>query len=184
MLKRILLSTLLLVAAPLAVHADNFDYTYVEGAYTSISPQHGNTTSLNGATVDGSYALDDSWHAFAGFDHVSCCDRSQNDLAVGLGWNTDIAQNVGVFLEGEFLNQNHSGNGNNTGWGAIAGLRTQLAVPFELDGFVAHTDINSNTDNTIGVRGLYAIDKFWHLFASYSNNSDENTFMVGVRYVF
>ena len=46
MLKRILLSTILLAAAPLAAYADNFDYTYVEGAYTSVSPQHGNTTSL------------------------------------------------------------------------------------------------------------------------------------------
>jgi hypothetical protein len=184
MLKRILLSTILLAAAPLAAYADNFDYTYVEGAYTSVSPQHGDTTSLTGATVDGSYALNPSWHAFAGFDHVSCCDASENDLAAGAGWNTDIADNIGLFIDGEFLNQNHSGSGNNTGWGAIGGLRAQLAVPFELDGFVSHTDINSTTENTIGVRALYSIDKFWHIFASYANNSDANTFMVGVRYVF
>ena len=184
MLKRILLSTILLAAAPFAAYADNFDYTYVEGAYTSVSLQHGNSTSLTGATADGSYALTPAWHAFAGFEHVSCCGVSQNDLDAGIGWNTDIADNVGLFIDGEFLSHNHSGNGSNTGWGAVGGLRARLGIPFELDGFVSHTDINSNTENTIGVRGLYSIDKFWRIFASYTNNSNANTFMVGVRYVF
>jgi hypothetical protein len=59
-----------------------------------------------------------------------------------------------------------------------------LAPQFELDGLVQHSDVNSNTENTLTVKGIYSLTSAWHLFASYSNNSDEDDFQVGVRYVF
>ena len=182
MMRRILLAGLLLAVAPLAC-ADGFNYTYLEGGYISVSPQHGGS-SLSGVSVDGDYAFDPAWHALAGYSHVSCCGVSDNDLFAGVGWNTSLASHVDLFVEGEFLNQNHSGNGSDTGWGATGGLRAQLAERFELDGFVTHTDVNSNTENTVGVRGLFDIDRFWHIYASYANNSDADTFMLGVRYTF
>ena len=183
MLKRILLLAAAALAWPLAAsaadEAPKFVYSYVDGAYTSINPA-GNGSSLNGVTVDGSYALDTNWHAFAGATHVS----GENAFDVGAGWNTSLADNVDLFIEGEFLSSDLAANTTKTGWGANAGLRFALAPKFELDGLVSHTDVNSNTENTIGVRGLYSIDKFWQLFASYQNNSDFDTFMIGARYNF
>lgn len=184
MMKRILMTLGLLCLMPLAAQADNFDYSFVEGAYTSVSPQNGNTTSLTGLTVDGSYALNDSWHAIAGYQHVSCCSISDNVLNLGAGWNTHLGEKVDLFIDGEYLSENASGNGTHSGWGATGGVRAALAQQFELDGFVTHTDINSVTENTLGVRGLFSLDRNWRLFASYTNNSDDNTFMVGARYAF
>jgi hypothetical protein len=179
MLKRILLSMAILLAAPLAAEAGDFNYNYVEGAYTSVNPS-GRSSSLTGVTVDGSFAFDPHWHAIAGVEHVS----GQNAFDVGAGWNTALADNVDVLIEGEFLSTDVAANTTNTGWGVNGGLRFQLAPMFELDGLVSHTDVNSVTENTLGVRGLFSIDKFWHVFASYANNSNADTFMIGVRYNF
>jgi hypothetical protein len=183
MLKRILMSLAVLCSMPLAAQAADFKYTYIEGGYASVNPS-GSGSSLTGFGVDGSYALNQDWHALAGYMHVSCCGISENDFNVGAGWNDAIADNVNLYINGEFLSQDRTGPGTHSGWAAEAGLRAALADHFELDGFVNHSDVNSVTENTIGVRGLYAIDMFWNLFASYSNNSDEDTFLVGVRYVF
>jgi|GEM_PF-7119214 len=182
MLKRALFALLLGVAS-FAAQADPFKYTYVEGGYTSVNPSGGGS-SRTGFDVDGSYALNPDWHALAGYEHVSCCGVSENDFNVGVGWNTSLADNVDLYINGGFLSIDVSGPGTHTGWEVEGGLRAALADHFELDGFANHSDVNSNTVNTLGVRGLYGIDMFWHLFASYSNNSTEDTFLVGVRYVF
>ena len=179
MLKRILLSMAISLVLPLAAQAGDFDYSYLEGAYTSVSPS-GHSSSLSGVTVDGSFAFDPNWHAIAGVEHVS----GENAFDVGAGWNTALADNVNLFIEGEFLSTDLAANTTNTGWGANTGLRFQLAPMFELDGLVSHTDVNSHTENTLGVRGLFSIDKYWRVFASYANNSDFDTFMIGVRYNF
>lgn len=198
MLKRTLTMLILLSALPLAVQADpqptqTFKYTYVEGGFASVNPSSsaprsispaGSSSSLTGLEADGSYALSPDWHAIAGVSHVSCCSVSENVFDAGVGWNTSLASNLDLYIDGEVLSTNVSGAGTHTGWAAEGGLRAQIAQAFELDGFANHSSINSNTENTLGVRGLYAIDMFWHLFASYSNNSDQDMFLVGVRYVF
>lgn len=179
MRKITLLFTILAAGMPLLAAADNFDYTYAEGAFTSLSSS-GNNSSASGVTVDGSFAIDPNWHVLGGVEHVS----GDNQLDVGAGYNTALADNVDLFIEGEFLSTDVRQPATDTGWGAIGGLRFQLAPKFELDGLVSHTDVSSRTENTIGVRGLLDIDKNWKLFASYANNTDFDTFMIGVRYDF
>jgi hypothetical protein len=183
MSRTILAAALLLTALPLAAEADDFDYNYGEASLVSMSPAH-NGSSMTGASVDGSYAFTDQIHGIAGFQHVSCCEVSQNSLDLGGGWNTKLDAQVSLFVDGEFLSVNQSGNGNHTGWGATGGLRAMLVPKFELDGYVSHTDINSDTENTIGVRGFYSIDLHWQVYAGYSNDSDADTFMLGARYNF
>ena len=179
MRKTILLFAILAAAMPLVAAAGTFDYTYAEGAFTSLSSS-GNNSSSSGATVDGLFAIDPNWHVLGGVEHVS----GENELDVGAGYNTALADNVDLFIEGEFLSTDVRQPSTDTGWGAIGGLRFQLAPKFELDGLVSHTDVSSRTENTIGVRGLLDLDKNWRLFASYSNNTDFDTFMIGVRYDF
>jgi|SRR6185312_9166946 len=181
--KIILLTALATLSVPYAASADDFDYNYGEASLVSMSPAH-NGSSMTGAEVDGSYAFTSQIHGIAGFQHVSCCDIGQNTLDLGGGWNTKLAEQVGLFVDGEFLSVNQSGQGSHTGWGAIGGLRAWLAPKFELDGYVSHTDINSNTENTLGVRAFYGIDFHWQIFAGYANNSDADTFMLGARYTF
>lgn len=183
MIKGTLAASLLLAAAPLAAQADDFDYTYVEAAVISMNPSHG-SGSPSGPGVDGSFAVTPDAHAFAGYSHASCCNFSQNSFDIGAGWNTHLADQVDLLVDGEFLSVNTSGNGTDSGWGAIGGIRWWLMDRLEFDGYVSHTDISSNTQNTLGARVLWTFDPHWRVFAGASNNSDDNTYMVGARYDF
>ena len=183
MKKRILVASLLLAAAPLAAQADDFDYTYAEGEVISMNPSHG-SGSPSGPGVDGSLAVAPNAHLFAGYSHVSCCSISQNTFDVGAGWNTHLADQLDLFVDGEFLSVNTSGNGTDSGWGATGGVRWWLRDRLEFDGYVSHTDINSNTENTLGARVLWTFDLHWRVFAGAANNSDQNVYMIGARYDF
>ena len=179
MLKQMFLLMLLIPAFPLTASADGFDYNYLEGAFTSLSAS-GNGSSPSGVSADGSFAFDPNWHAYAGAEHVSGSDA----IDAGAGWNTDLADKVDLFVEGEFISTDVQMPATDTGWGANAGLRFQAAPKFELDGMVSHTDVDSQTENTLLVRGLVSLDRSWRVFASYANNADYDTFMIGIRYDF
>ncbi|MGH8280062.1 MAG: hypothetical protein ACRETQ_10950 [Gammaproteobacteria bacterium] len=180
---RLIAILVLSAALPLAARAAGFDYTYAEGGYLNASPSHG--SSLSGAFVDGSYALQPNWHVGAAFSSASCCSITDNRLAAGFGYNASIAENLDFIADADFLNENVSGgNGSHSGWSIDGGLRARIAPQFELDGLVTHADINSDTENTLTIRGLYSLTTNWRLMASFSNNSDENDFMLGVRYAF
>ena len=183
MIRRILATSLLLAALPLAARADDFDYTYAEGYVLSVDPAH-QSGSPAGPGVDGSYAVAPNAHVFAGYSHVSCCDISQNSFDIGAGWNTRLADKVDLFVDGEFLSVNTSGNGTDSGWGVTGCLRWWLIDRLEFDGYVMHTDVSSNTENTLGARVLWTFDPHWRVFAGVSNNSDQNTYMIGARYDF
>ncbi|HSN16815.1 MAG TPA: hypothetical protein VLV87_01280 [Gammaproteobacteria bacterium] len=184
MIMRILTASLLLAAAlPIGAQADNFDYTYAEGSVISVNPSN-SSGSPSGPGVDGSLALAPNAHVFAGYSHVSCCNISRNTFDIGAGWNTPLAQQLDLFVDGEFLSVNSSGNGTDSGWGATGGLRWWLVDRLEFDGTVSHTDISGNTENTLGARVLWTFDPHWRVFAGASNNSDENVYMIGARYDF
>lgn len=180
-------SVLILCAAlPVAAYAadGSFNYNYANGGYVSESPSGG--SSLNGLGVDGSYTFTPNWHVFAGYSHLTCCSISENNFNLGAGYHMDLTNQLGLFVEGEFLRFNATGTSAN-GWGVDGGVRFAINSQFEVDGFVSHTDVNtnpSNTENTIGVRGLFNINQQWSVFASYSNNSDFNTFQAGVRFYY
>lgn len=177
-------AVLVLAAAwPLVAQAAGFDYTYAEGGYLNESPSHG--SSLSGVFVGGSYALQPNWHVGAAFSTASCCSITDNRFAASFGYNANIAENLDFIADAAFLNENVSqGGGSHSGWAIDGGLRARIAPQFELDGLLTHSDLNSNTENTLSIRGLYSLTSNWRLFASFSNNSDENNFMLGVRYAF
>jgi hypothetical protein len=174
---------MLIAVLPVAAHAAGFDYSYAEGGYLNESPSGG--SSLSGVFMDGSYALQPNWHVGGYFSSASCCSVTDNRLALSVGYNRSLIESVDFIADAAFLNQDVSGGGgSHSGWAIDGGLRAQIAPQFELDGLITHSSLNGNTENTLAVRGLYSLTGNWRLFASFSNNSDENDFMVGVRYAF
>lgn len=186
MYKRILLPALIASVLPLAAHADQpdpFGYTYAEGGYLSENPSGGGS-DLTGAFVDGSYELQPNWRVSGLFSNASCCGTTDNRYAAAVGYYTGINDKIDFIADLSFLGQHVTNSGNHNGWGIDGGLRFMLAPKFELDGLVQHSSISGNTENTLGVKGLYSLTDQWRLFAGYSNNSDEDDFQLGVRYVF
>lgn len=186
MYKRILLSVILASALPFAAQAaepDHFGYSYAEGGYLSENPSGGGS-DLTGVFVDGSYELQPNWRILGSFSNASCCGSTDDRYAAGVGYFTGINDKIDFLADLSFLGQHVTNAGSHNGWGVDAGLRFMVAPKFELDGLVQHSDINSRTENTLGVKGLYSLTDQWRLFAGYSNNSDEDDFQLGVRYVF
>lgn len=186
MSKRILLFTVLASVLPFTAMADQpdpFNYDYAEGAYLSENPSGGGS-DLTGVMVDGSYELQPNWRVSGLLSNASCCGINDNRYGASVGYYTGINDKLDFIADLSFLGQHVTNAGNHNGWGIDGGLRAMLAPQFELDGLVQHSDVNSNTENTLTVKGLYSLTDAWRLFASYSNNSDEDDFQVGVRYVF
>lgn len=186
MLKRIVLVALISSTVPFAAYADQpdpFSYDYAEGAYLSQNPSGGGS-DLTGVLVDGSYELQPNWRISGQLSNASCCGITDNRYAAAVGYYAGINDKIDFIADLSFLGEHVTNSGNHNGWGIDGGLRAMLAPKFELDGLVQHSDVNSNTENTLTVKGLYSLTDAWRLFASYSNNSDEDDFQVGVRYTF
>lgn len=186
MFKRILLFTTLVAALPLAAQADQpspFSYDYAEGGYLSENPSHGGS-DLTGVQADGSYELQPNWRISGLLSTASCCGITDDRYGAAVGYYTGINDKIDFIADLSFLGQHVTNAGSHNGWGIDGGVRAMLAPKFELDGLVQHSDINSTTENTLTVKGLYSLTEQWRLFASYSNNSDEDDFLLGVRYVF
>lgn len=188
MLKRILSLAILCTAAPLAAWADqpaasHFGYTYAEGGYLSENPSGGGS-DLTGVFVDGSYELQPHWRIIGDFSNASCCGITDNRYGAGAGYYTAVTSQLDFFADLSFLGQHLTNNGSHNGWGIDGGLRFMPVDKLELDGMVQHSDVNSTTENTLGVKALYSLTNEWRIFAGYSNNSDEDDFQIGIRYVF
>ena len=181
-----LLIVVLVIAAPFAAQAaepDPFGYTYAEGGYLSENPSGGGS-DLTGVLVDGSYELQSNWRISGLFSNASCCGITDNRYAAAVGYYTGINDKIDFIADLSFLGQHVTNAGSHNGWGVDGGLRFMVAPKFELDGLVQHSDINGNTENTLGVKGLYSLTDQWRLYAGYSNNSNEDNFQLGARYVF
>ena len=186
MYKRILLSVLIASALPLAAEAappDHFGYTYAEGGYLSENPSGGGS-DLTGMLVDGSYELQPNWRISGLLSNASCCGNSDNRYAAAAGYYTGITDKLDFIADLSFLGQHLTSTGNHNGWGIDGGVRAILAPKFELDGLVQHSQVSGDNENTLTVKGLYSLTDQWRLYAGYSNNSDEDDFQIGVRYVF
>lgn len=183
MLTRTILLAALGAVFPFAGHAADFDYNYLEGAYLSENPS-GASSDLTGVRVDGSDRLQPDWRLTGFFSTASCCGVTDDRYGAAIGYFTGINEKLDFIADASFLGQHLTGTGNHNGWGIDAGVRAQLAPEFELDGMVQHSDVDSDTENTLSVTGLYRLSRQWRLWASYSNNSDEDDFLIGIRYDF
>jgi hypothetical protein len=183
MLKRIMWLVILSSLLPLGARAADFGYTYAEGAYLSENPSDA-SSDLTGVLVDGSYKLQPDWRITGQVSNASCCGVSDNRYGAGVGYYTGINDKLDFIADLSFLGDHFTNAGNHNGWGLDGGVRALIVPQFELDGLVQHSDVNSTTENTLMVKALYALTQQWHLFAAYSNNSDEDDFQIGMRYVF
>lgn len=183
MLKYIMSLLILSSILPLSAEAADFGYSYAEGAYLSENPS-GAGSDLTGVQVDGSYKLQPNWRITGQVSNASCCGISDNRYGAGVGYYTGINDKLDFIADLSFLGQHLTNAGNHNGWGIDGGVRALIVPQFELDGLVQHSDVNSATENTLMVKALYALTEQWHLFAAYSNNSDEDDFQIGIRYVF
>lgn len=159
-----------LVAAlfvPMSVSAQGPSYNYVDLSYTDFDPG-------KLASIDGSFAINESFHFVAGFGRAS---GDVNLWTVGVGFNhplSDVVDFVGR------LGLGRASGGGSTAKLAQVGLRGMLTEMFELNGFANYAQ-NGTSDTSFELGGVYS---FTEQFGALLSINDDSDITVGLRYSF
>lgn len=170
--------------------AQGLPYTYLQAAYVSSSVD-GFDDDPHGAQLDLSYALGESWFAFAGFTRLdgstSLGDVDADTWHAGLGIHTDVAARTDLVLAARWIESNVDASGAATnaddeGYGLEALLRFDLDPHFELDAGLLYVDFDDAGSDTAVELGAtwYVVPKFG-LTGAFTTSDDADTFLIGVR---
>ncbi len=188
-----LLSMILLLSAGTVAHAQSqsqtsgFNYTFIDLGYYEgeIEDEDG-----DGFGVDGSLALTDQLHAFAGYSNVEP-DRFSADASsteVGVGFNTPLSPSTDLILRGAYVRSEVDFGpfeAEEDGFGVGAGIRTWIADGLELNGGLDYVDFGGNDDDTAIRLGLvYSVSNAiaFGLSGSWTDDPDSSIFGVNARF--
>lgn len=188
-LNRILPLCVLAAAASSAVQASDFSYDYVGLAYVSAEVDDVNIDG-NGMALEGSFSVADNYHVVAhytdiGFDYN--IDGKTFDL--GLGYNRSISEAVDVVASVSYVSVELSeptfGSVDDNGYGVYLGLRGMVADKVELLGGLNYVNLSdSGNDTTYSLGAGFDVTDQIQIGAGLSNNSDGNSYNIGVRFYF
>ena len=179
---------LMLAALPLASHAEDMSYSYVELSWlqTDIEGVSGNP---DGFGLRGSISFAEHYFGFAEYSNQSLSGADLDLITVGLGGYYGLSDNLDLVGRAGWLNVDVSGPGgsfDDDGYLVSAGLRGKVGTSVELEGSVIYTDLGgSNGDDTaFAVAGRYYFTENFAVGAEYQEGSDSSTILLGGRYSF
>ncbi len=159
-----------------SVHAADFSYNYVEGAYESIdldgpdadvfrlSGSYELTPVLN---VIGEYATGDVDNPAGGGD------LDFEETAIGLGYHTGIAPQTDVTANVKLVNQDIDLAGDDTGYSVGVGVRHWLMDKVEVDANIDYIDVDDNDDTRLKVGARYYINEAISAGVGFSTSSED-----------
>ena len=183
---------ILFLAFSASASAEGFDYNFVFLGYGNADFDDFNADG-DGFTLGGSFAINDSLHAFAGYDAV---DLSSNGFDIdatrwnaGIGYNTSVADNMDMFarLSYESIDFNPPGPGSvdDSGYGLGVGLRYAASDAVELNAAINYVDYGDLGDDTsLEVGGLYNFTDAFAVGVSAEFSNDVSTFAITGRFYF
>ena len=191
MLRSIVL--VILFAFSATVYADGFNYNSVTATYGQIDFDDLSGVDTNLFGIEGSFAVSESFHVFAGYgvgeieDNVSSVDMDQWN--VGLGYNTSLSDRVdlvvGLSYEYIELSAANQISIDDNGIGLSVGLRMAATEKLEVDAGISYVDFSDGGDNTaFGGGVLYNFTESFALGASVSFDDDATGYNVGGRFYF
>lgn len=165
-------------------------YTYLQAAYVSSSVD-GFDDDPDGVQLDLSYALGESWFAFAGFSRLdgstSLGDVDADAWHAGLGIHTDVAPRTDLVLAARWIESDVDASGAATnaddeGYGLEALLRFDLDPHFELDAGLLYVDLDdAGSDTAVEIGATWYLLPQLGLTGAFTSSDDADTFLVGVR---
>jgi hypothetical protein len=174
-----------LTVLPLAAAADGFEYTYVEAGYINSEIEAGAfDVDGDGLGLKGSYALNDTLHAFAGYSTQDLdlgVDTSWLDIGMGGHWA--LQQNMDFVAELAWVNAEVDtpfGSVDEDGFGLGAGLRFRPRDRVELQGTVNYVDLDGS-DTSLALSGRYYLWSTFALGGGLEINDDDTAWSLGVR---
>ena len=185
-------ASLMLAALPLAAHAEDMSYSFVDLGYVETEID-GVGPKADGFALRGSIGFAEHYFAFAEYVDQSISifgvgvDIEQ--YSVGLGGHYGLSDNLDLVGRAGWVKAEGSGGGfsvSDDGYLVSAGLRGRIGENVELEGSVIHTDFggSSSGDTAVAVGGRYHFNKNFAVGAEYQTGDDSSTILAGVRFSF
>jgi len=155
----------LTAASAFAGESEGPRYTYVELGYERVNPDHIDD-DLNAGSVNGSLAVTDHVHLFAGYSYGEV-DTAGTTLDVqsaegGAGLNFPLTKKVDVVADAAYLwskvHADRFGSADDNGYGLSLGLRAMVTPKLELNGGASFSD-TSGTEWSGYVGGAYSFTR-------------------------
>jgi hypothetical protein len=182
---KVMLSGLLLAAAPLAALAEGMSYSYVNLAYVDTDFD-GVGQSADGFGLRGSIGFAENWLAFGEYSAQSVQDVDIDTMTVGFGGHYGIAENIDLVGRLGWTQVDFSvpglGDIDDDGYLIDAGLRGRAGEAVELEGGLRYTDYSDGGDDTAFMfGGRFHFTKTWALGAEYQSGSDTSSILAYVH---
>lgn len=185
---KVMTGSLMLAALPLASHAEDMSYSFVDLGYVETDID-GVGPSLDGFALRGSIGFAEHYFAFAEYSSQSVSGFDFDQTMVGLGGHYGLSDNIDLVGRAGWFKAKVSGGGlsaDDDGYLVSAGVRGKAGDKVELEGSVIYTDLGgANGDDTaVAVGGRYYFTKNFAVGAEYQQGSDASTILAGVRFSF
>jgi hypothetical protein len=184
---------LMIAAASLSttVAADGLNYNYVEIGYVSASIDDSVfSVDGDGVGIAGSFSISDNFHIVASYADLDYdFDINEKSYDFGLGGNFSLGKNLDLvgavtYVSAE-VSQPFLGSFDDNGYGLYVGLRGLATEKIELFGGVDYLDLSdSGSTTTVSVGAGYNFTDNFQVGGGYSNNSDGNSYTIGIRFFF
>jgi hypothetical protein len=179
---------LMLAALPLASHAEDMSYSFVDLGYIATDID-GVDSTADGFALRGSVGFAEQFFAFAEYSNQSVSGGDVDQIAVGLGGHYGLSDNLDLVGRAGWLNVNASGPGgslDDDGYLLSAGLRGKVGTSVELEASVIYADFGGSIgdDTAFAVAGRYYFTENFAVGAEYQEGSDSSTILLGGRYSF
>ncbi len=178
-----------LLALSATASAGDFDYNYLSVGYGNMEFDNIDVDG-DGFGVGGSYAINDSYHVFAGYETASLdFDVDMTGWAAGIGWNSSLSPTVDLVTRVSYryieLDAPGSSSVDDNGLGLGLGLRFAATEELELDAGIDYVDYGDGGDGTaFGVGGLYSFTEAFALGLGGSWGDDVSSYTVSGRFYF
>jgi len=188
MIRKSLLTALLLLAGP--VMAADISYNYVQLDYGFITLEDvvpGVDIDGDGPGISGSFEVGENWFIGVGYRTIGFdFDVDFDQLNVGFGYHTAISANTDFFGTLSYLSVDASGAGGSaseSGYGINVGVRAMVTDKLELDGVLGYSDLGDGADGTtIGAAAIYNFTEAFSLGVNVEVEDDAFGYGVGVRF--
>ncbi len=181
--KKPLLALALLAATPFAAGASELSYNYLELGYTRVT----GSPKIDGATINGSAAIGDSFHLFGGYSDLDVSGFSQNfDVwNIGVGYHHALSDRSHLVANVGYQEARLSGFGSADGWFTEVGVRGALSPNFEGHALIGYEDSDVGSGEVFGrIGGQYKFNANWGLSADVKFIDSDTVVFFGPRVTF
>jgi hypothetical protein len=178
---------LMLAGLPLASHAKDMSYSFVDLGYIETDID-GVGPTADGFALRGSVGFAEHYFAFTDYSNQSLSGVDFDQIAVGLGGHYGLSDSMDLVGRAGWFKVDASGGlgVDDDGYLLSAGVRGQIGENVELEGSVIYTDLGGSggASTALAVGGRYYFTRNFAVGAEYQHSDDSSTILLGGRYSF